>query len=268
VIEPWLMHTDPAVLRSFGAAPDERPTRVVVDWERRGKHDRQAGAQGLIGLDTTIAPDAPDAVATVHALGFDVVCRIDPVGAHTAEQVREVREQGGSAVLVPMWRALDEIEVVARAAEELEVGVMLETIDAVDRCAALADVGVAFVFVGLVDLAIDRGTRSIFAPIVDGTLARIAADLAGVPFGFGGLTLPDRGHPIPNRLLVGELARLGASFSFMRRSFLNDIRGHQPGTAVRDIRAAAARAERRSPAEVGADHAQLVDIVQELLDAR
>lgn len=267
MIEPWLMHTDPAVLRAFGDDPLERPARVVVDWERIGKHDRQAGAHGLIGLDTTIAPDAPDAVATVRQAGFDVVCRIDPVGAHTAQQVRAVRDQGGTAVLVPMWRTLAEIDEVARLADGLDVGVMVETVDAVDHCPALADAGVSFVFVGLVDLAIERSTRSIFAPLVDGTLDRIAEGLGRVPFGFGGLTLPDRGHPIPNRLLVGELARVGASFSFMRRSFLTDVHGRPPGPAVRAIRAAAQQAAVRTPGQVQADRDALVALVQESLDA-
>ena len=269
MIEPWLMHTDPQVLRAFGSSPTERPDRVVVDWERLGKHERQAGAHGLLGTDTTIRPDDADAVARVRAEGFDrVVCRIDPVGPRTAEQVAEVRRQGGGAVLVPMWRTLDELTTVLDAADGLEVGAMVETVDALEHCAALHSMGIAFVFIGLVDLAIDRGTCSIFAPLADGTLDRIAGDLAGVPFGFGGLTLPDRGHPIPNRLLVGEMVRLGASFSFMRRSFLDDVAGHDPAAAVRAIREATVAAEQRTPHQVDTDRARLVGIIQELLHAR
>lgn len=265
MIQPWLMHTADDLLSSFGPDPDGRPDAVVVDWEATGKHARQASAPDLLGTDTTIRTDDPHAVGRVRSHGFDrVVCRIQPVGAGTPEEVEQVRRQGGSAVLVPMWRSPAEVEAVVAAADGLEVGVMVETADAVRHCGALAGLGVRFAFVGLVDLAIDRRTRSIFAPLADGTLDTIADGLAGVPMGFGGLTLPHLGAPIPNRLLVGELARLGAAFSVMRRSFLTDLDGMDPSAAVREIRAALHRATCRTPQEVQADRQELLRTLQEV----
>ena len=266
MIQPWLMHTDSRVLASFALHPAGRPDAVVVDWEVHGKRARQAEAPHLLGTDTTIRPDAADAVGRVRAHGFPrVVCRIQPVGTGTAGELARIREQGGTAALVPMWRSPDEVEAVLAAAGDLEVGVMVETTDAVQHCARLREMGVAFAFVGLVDLAIDRRTPSIFAPLADGTLDRIADDLGGVPFGFGGLTLPHLGHPVPNRLLIGELARLGASFSVMRRSFVSDTEGLDPSAAVRGIRAALQRAEQRTTDEVAADRAELLHVLRGLL---
>lgn len=79
-------------------------------------------------------------------------------------------------------------------------------------------------YVGLNDLAIDRGIRNIFWPLIDGTLDALRQYIS-VPFGFGGLTLPELGHPVPTRLLMAEMARLHCQFTFLRRSFLRDVAG-------------------------------------------
>lgn len=263
MIEPWLMHAGHDVLAAFGPQPEGRPDAVVVDWEWHGKHRRQADAPHLLGTDTTIRPDDDAAVAGARAHGFErVVCRIQPVGAGTRDELARVRAQGGHAVLVPMWRSLAEVTAVLEAADGLEVGVMVETTEAVAHSASLAGMGVAFAFVGLVDLAIDRRTTSIFAPLADGTLDTVAERLAGVPLGFGGLTLPHLGAPIPNRLIVGELARLGAAFSVMRRSFLSDVGRADLSDAIVTIRAALDRAERRTADEVDADRRELLRVLQ------
>jgi hypothetical protein len=78
-----------------------------------------------------------------------------------------------------------------------------------------------------------------------------------VPFGVAGLTLPDCGNPVPSRLLAGELARLGADFTFLRRSFWADTAGQDLRTAVPRILEASAAAGRRTPAHVTADRAAL-----------
>ena len=265
MIEAWLMSTDEAVLRSFAVAPPaSRPDAVVVDWERLGKSERQAYAPEIIGVDTTIRPDDDHAVGRVRALGFErVICRIDPVGSHTVEQLEAVRLQGGTDVLVPMWREPREVEHVRAHAGELRVGVMVETIDGVRNSSALGDLGVSFVFVGLMDLALERRTTSIFAPLVDGTLDLVAERLGDLPFGFGGLTLPGAGQPVPDRLLVAEMVRLGASFSFMRRSFLDSVRGVEVVGALRSIRASLALIGQRPADDLDADHRELCDMLSE-----
>ena len=72
------------------------------------------------------------------------------------------------------------------------------------------------------DLAIERRTPDIFTAIADGTLDRVAAAFADVPFGFGGLTLPGLGAPVPTAELAATMVRVDAAFTFLRRSFLAD----------------------------------------------
>lgn len=266
------MSTEPELVGALWAEPSarRRPGCVVVDLERIGKRERQARAGALLGDDTTIRPDDADAVRRLRDAGVErVVCRINPVGDQTAGEIDTACMQGAASVIVPMWRSRSELETVLDLARgRVGVGVMVETVPAVQDVRVLQDLDIEFAFVGLVDLAIDRGTRSIFAPLVDGTIEQIAEGLGEVPFGFGGLTLPSLGSPIPNALLVGEMLRVGASFSFMRRSFLNDLGDTDPGSAIEAIRDAAERLARRSATQVAADHADLVARVTRLVHAR
>ena len=91
-----------------------------------------------------------------------------------------------------------------------------------------------------------------FGDSLDGTVARVRS-LFNVPFGFAGLTLVDGGFPVPCRLLIAEMARLGCSFTFLRRSFHRDIRGRATGEEVPRILQAIAAAAERSAAAVERD---------------
>lgn len=73
-------------------------------------------------------------------------------------------------------------------------------------------------------MLIGEGERNIFRAVSDGTVERVQRHFS-IPFGFGGLTLPERGNPIPCRLLIGEMIRLSCNFSFLRRPFFRDTGG-------------------------------------------
>ena len=74
---------------------------------------------------------------------------------------------------------------------------------------------------GLDGLAINLGDRSLFTAAADGILDRIRPHIR-TDFGFGGLTLPERGSPIPCELLMSEMVRLQCGFAFLGRSFWRD----------------------------------------------
>jgi hypothetical protein len=123
------------------------------------------------------------------------------------------------------------------------------------------------VFIGLNDLAIERGSASLFSALVDGTVDRVRAAFE-VPVGVAGLTVPDAGDPLPCRLMLGELARLRCGYTFLRRSFRRDILGRDLHVELPRIHAALDRAARRSAAEVQGDRADLVRCVHELEAAK
>ncbi|MFP5318983.1 MAG: aldolase/citrate lyase family protein [Acidimicrobiia bacterium] len=239
-------------------------TGVVVDWERRGKRRRQAGA------DTQINADTPTDLAAVRAAVGDgglVLCRVNGWGPWTAREIDLALDLGADEILLPMVRDAADVDAalaVVGGRGPGRLGILVETVDALrDVESLLAGRPLARVYLGLNDLRIDRRARCLFTPLVDGTADRVAAAAraAGVPFGVAGLTVPEGGKPVPCRLLNAALARVGASFTFLRRSFHADVAGRDVPTEVRRILAAASAASARPPEAVDADHAELEELV-------
>ena len=231
---------------------------VIVDWEAEGKELRQLGA------DTEINRQSVDDLRRVRAAtATTVLCRVNAFSPGTAGEIEDAVAAGVDEILLPMVRTADEVEAaLALIDSRCRLGILVETRAALDAADALARLPLSRVYVGLNDLAIERRTPAIFAPLVDGTLDALRP-VFGVPFGFGGLTLPDRGSPIPCRLLIGELARLRCSFSFLRRSFHRDIAGRDLAVEIPILRSAIEAALARPADAVARDRAELVDAVQE-----
>jgi hypothetical protein len=230
-------------------------TGVVVDWERRGKRRRQAGA------DTQINADTPDDLAAVRsATGGRVVCRVNGWGPWTPAEIDMAVDLGADEVLLPMVRRVDEVDqALERVAGRCGLGILIETCEAVRRADQLLERPLSRVYVGMNDLMIDRGSGPLFAALVDGTVERVAgaAAAAGIPFGVAGLTVPEGGLPVPCRLLAGELARLAAAFTFLRRSFHADTAGRDLDVEVARILAMVDELSSRDADQVADDRAKL-----------
>ena len=250
----FLFSVDPDVVRRTVAAG---AAGVVVDWERRGKSRRQ------VGQDTQINSDTPRDLERVRgATGGRVLCRVNGFGPWTADEVDAAVACGADELLLPMVRSTEEVDrTLDLVAGRCGLGILVETQQGVDIAGELARLPLSRVYVGLNDLRIDRGSDSLFTPLVDGTADVVRAACGSLPFGVAGLTRPDAGWPVPSRLLAGELARLGASFTFLRRSFLADTDGRDPFVEVPRILAASAAARTRSPRRVVADRDALVEAV-------
>ena len=234
-------------------------TGVVVDWERRGKRARQAGA------DTQINADTPEHLAAVrHAVSGVVLCRVNRWSPWTPAEIDLAASLGADEILLPMVRRPEEVDAALDVvAGRCRLGILVETTEAVRRVDTLVTRPLARVYMGLNDLMIDRGGSSLFAPLVDGTVDRVAtaAIRAGIPFGVAGLTRPEAGRPVPCRLLSGALARVGASFTFLRRSFWADTAGCDLTVEVPRMLAAVDAARARPAPQVLAEHAELVAAV-------
>lgn len=241
---------------------DAGASGVVVDWENRGKRARQAGAKTQVNADT------PEDLAKVRAAtGGRLLCRVNGWGPWSAAEIDLAVSLGADEVLLPMVRRPGEVDAARDAvAGRCGLGILVETTDAVRQAEELLGRPLSRVYVGLNDLMIDRGARSLFAPLVDGTVERVSATAAaaGIPFGVAGLTLPEAGRPVPCRLLMGVLASLSASFTFLRRSFHADIAGREVAEEVPRILGALGAARRRSDEEVAADRAELVAVIGSL----
>ena len=217
---------------------------IVVDWERRGKARRQ------LGEGTQINADTPEDLARMRAATDGrLLCRINGFGPWTGGEVDDAVARGADEILLPMVRSTEEVDRTLDAvAGRCGLGILIETQDAVDRTAALARRPLSRIYVGLNDLRIDRRSTELFRPLVDGTVDAVRAEVAQ-PFGVGGLTLPGCGFPVPSDLLAAELVRLGADFTFLRRSFTADIAGRDPFVEVPRLLASLAGLRVAGPAD-------------------
>jgi hypothetical protein len=225
---------------------------IIVDWECASKRERQAGADTEINRHT---------VADLHrvrrATDARVICRINGTNPDSATEVEQAIDAGADELLVPMVRCAGDVErILDLVRGRCRVGILIETQAAVTRARELCGLPLSRVYVGLNDLAIDRGVRNIFEAVADGTVAAVRSACA-VPFGFAGLTLPDAGAPIPCRLLIGEMVRIAAQYSFLRRSFHRDVEGRDLATEVPRLLAAISAAGERRPAETARDYHDL-----------
>lgn len=256
----------PFQLLLFSSRPDSIPpfiaagvAGIVVDWERSGKAERQSGA------DTQINHDTPEDLRRVRAsTAARVLCRINGFGPQTRGEAERAIALGADEILLPMVRRLFEVEaVLTHVGGRCGVGILVETDAAVRLAKDLARLPLSRVYVGLNDLAIDRGSPNIFTAVLDGTVERVREPFR-VPFGFGGLTLPWGGYPIPSRLLIAEMARLDCQFGVLRRSFLRDIRGREPVGEVSSLLEALENARARPSETVIRDRRELEDSIRAL----
>lgn len=243
------------------AGPDAheagRVSKVVVDWERRGKAERQESASATIGTDTQISTDTVEDLAAVSSISaVPVSCRLNPWSSDSKAEVESAIECGADEVLLPMVRTPGEASAFLSVVDgRVDVGILVETASAVASAPELGDLPLSSVYVGLMDLAIDRGSPSIFDALVDGTVDQVREHFE-IPFGVGGLTVPGGGHPILVEILAGELVRLECDFSFLRRSFIRDC-GEDPSLALTAILEMLDRLERRTATEVALDRSVL-----------
>jgi hypothetical protein len=252
-VDLFLFTVDPIWGRDVVAAG---AAGIVVDWERRGKARRQRGEGTQINGDTL-----EDLIRMRAATPGRLLCRINGFGPWTGGEVADAVAAGADDILLPMVRTPEEVDrTLDLVAGRCGLGILIETQDAVDRAAELADRPLSMVYVGLNDLRIDRRSDELFRPLVDGTVEAVRSVVTR-PFGVAGLTLPGGGFPVPSDLLAAELVRTGAEFSFLRRAFTADMAGRNPYVEVPRLLAGLDRLRRADPAEVAERRAGFVAAV-------
>ena len=240
--------TDPdrarAVMQGGAAA-------IFVDWENRDKELRQRGA------DTEINYHTVDDLRRIRAaITGDIICRVNALHAESASEIDLAIEYGATEVMLPMVRTCEEVESLLRMVNgRVRTGILVETVDACRIARQLGEFPLHRVYVGLNDLAIDTGASNIFRAVERGAIDAMRDSFRDQQFGFGGLTLPNAGYPIPCRLLLGEIMRLNCQFTFLRRSFWRDLGDNEPASALAAIHAAVAKTARRSPDAIAEDRA-------------
>lgn len=233
--------------------------RVIVDWESRGKAERQAGCNTQINHATL-----NDLRSMRAAVGERVICRINNVPGERVAECRLAVDNGAAEVWLPMVRNIAEIEECLVALDgRARMGLMVETREAMRLGRELAQLPLSRAYIGLHDYSIDGGSRGLFDPITDGTLDRFRDDYPGA-IGFAGVTRPASGSPIPQRLLLAAMVRLGCAFGVARRGFLAAVPMADLDAAVVELTREIGRLQLRSAAQVARDHAALAALIDHI----
>lgn len=250
MFELLLFATEPNILKQ---AADAGIQGFIVDLESKGKQDRQAN------FDTQINSATFDDLRQVRKnTDHTVICRINGFGSWTKGEIEAAITAGADEIFLPMvCNPQEVIQTLDMIHNRCKLGILVETWDAVQYAHELAQLPLARVYVGLNDLAISRGLDNIFLSVSDGTVEQVRQHFH-VPFGFGGLTLPDLGAPIPCRLLIHELVRTDCLFSFLRRSFYRDIAYRDMKVEIPRLLQAIEASSLRSAETVEADRQELV----------
>lgn len=203
---------------------------IIVDWEHKGKTERQVGHNLEINTDTPA-----DVTRLKAATSIPITVRVNPVDAHSLEEINTALESGADIIMLPMARSAGEVatflSLVNGRAKTL---VQIETQQLVEDMESFVQLDWDFAYIGLNDLMISRGGTHIWEALADGTVEKITQQLAGRQYGFGGVTVVDGGIPLPFSLLVAEYARLGCELSFLRRTFKREVAGRD---VVKELRA-------------------------------
>ena len=211
--------------------------RIMLDLEREGKAQRQAGRE-LFLSDHVV-----ESVAKMRAVLREsrLVVRINPLNRKSAVEVDEVVEGGADFIMLPYFHTPDEVRTfLALVRKRARVILLVETRLAVEALPRIVkERGVDEIHIGLNDLSISLGSRNIFEPICDGLIDGLAGLLKeeGIPFGFGGIArLSRRGLPVNPERVLAEQVRLDTSVGWLGRSFRGGMESERrPGELAHEL---------------------------------
>lgn len=257
MFELWLFTTDADLACRCVDAGVEG---VVIDWESANKMERQLGTDLECNQDTV-----EDLIRIRKAVSTKIVCRINAMGVGPEDEVESAIGAGADLILLPMVKCREDVEKFLKFINlRTAAGILLETEEAVANAAKIAELPIDYAYVGLNDLAISRKSKNIFTAVADGTVDRLREIFSKPRFGFGGVTVVDKGFPVPFGLLLDEMSRLDCDFGFLRRSFKRDIQGRDINAEIANILGAfAARQNRTDEAKIN-DRLEFLERVEEL----
>lgn len=265
----YLITADPEMARM---AVDAGVDRIFVDLEINGKIERQGHK------DTVISQHSfADIRAIREAVGVgQLMVRVNPWHDGSEGEIDEVVASGADAVMLPMFRHVDEVkwfsECIGHKRKKVglcETGASLARLDSI-----LSDGGLDEIHFGLNDLHLDLGLDFLFE-VLSGGLIDLAAGKAlehEVSFGFGGVARVGGGD-LPARLILGEHERLGSEAVILSRAFTggaktlatmpNDLNF---GTEVRKVRDCLDELAGRDDDEREADRKELCACTRKVAD--
>ena len=248
-LEIWLFSHDPDyAAATVGAGA----TGVIVDWENQGKESRQTGWDTEINYATEA-----DLSRMRAAVRGSLACRINNRPEARRVELRRAVELGANEIWLPMVRSLAEVEeCLASLPRGCRLGILAETPEGLALAPELNRLPLSRVYIGLNDLWISSGTACLFSALIDGTVDRFRQEYTGV-LGVAGVTHPALGAPVPCRLLLAEMSRLGCGFGVARRAFRRDTPVNELSRTIGEIKSTMLQLSLRTPDQIAGDRHSL-----------
>lgn len=252
-----LCSCDPHIVKSCSEAGVDG---VIVEWERI--EQQIDDSINFLNIKAEMSENLKKVRNSTRDL---VICRLNPYHLYTEIEIETAISLGADEIWLPKVSTLKEVEtIIAIVNSRSQIGIVIETIEALNLIKELTQLPLTRIHIGLNDLRDALKNPHSFCSLVDGTIENIVKNLT-IPYGFGGLTLPDQGSPIPCTLLMGELIRLGCSFSLLRRSFISDTRGKDLTQEIPRIREKLTELASRCSQEIVKDHQIFSQLVHNLI---
>ncbi len=226
---------DPELIR---ACDDAGVDRIGIDIERIGKQARQGhllsprfAAHQLDDLD----------VVTANVRHAAIFARLNPLHERSAQEIERALQLKAQLLMVPYFTQPSEVSAfVQLVGARAEVIPLVETGAAAERISEIVTIpGLREIMVGLNDLHLSLALSNPFEIVTSSRMQTMAACVqnAGLRFGFGGLArVDDTSLPVPPDLIAAQYPRLGATSSWLSRSFFRGIDSSQVARAVRTLR--------------------------------
>ncbi len=233
---------------------------IMVDWENQAKKARQKDFDTEINLHTF-----DDLCRLRHMVPpGKLICRVNGFNGDQTFREADLAVKGGAdEIFLPMVTSAGQVKALLdHCGNAVAVSILIETTAALDCLAALSELPLNRVYVGLNDLHIQQATPNLFYPMTDGTVANIRRHFSQ-PLGLGGVTHPAGGKPITSHELIKAYAQLSVNFSFLRRTFVSDCRRFEVSEIINAIREAYKAARSTAPEVAEADFQMLCNDIRQ-----
>ncbi len=197
-------------------------SRIFVDLEKLGKHERQGH------LDTLISSHSILDVAKMKSVlsTAELLVRVNPINEGSEKEVEDAILSGADILMLPMFHSEEEVQYFSSLIRgRVKFIPLIETFSAVQAIKKIVEIsGVSEVYIGLNDLHLDMKLNFMFEPVANGLIDEMADVIlnANMPFGFGGIARVGEGV-IPGELIMAEHLRLKSSSVILSRTFNRGI---------------------------------------------
>jgi hypothetical protein len=237
--------------------------RLMVDLERLGKAERQAGR------NTFISSHGIDDIARIKEVlrQSPLMVRVNPIHEASAAEIDAALAEGADQLMLPMFTRADQLVRFSELVDGrvpvvalLETGAALQCLDE-----WITTPGLQEAYVGLNDLHLSLGLRFMFEPLALGLVDTVATASRshGLRFGFGGIARLEEGA-LPGRDVLAEHLRLGSAAVILSRTFRRADSQDVFEAEVRQLRQAERQLALRTPSQVEADRVRIAASIMQI----